>query len=51
MTDDLRADLDQLLIEARRRPILYRFGRRQRAQDIAGAHGAQPQIAERVERD
>jgi hypothetical protein len=32
---DLRADLDQLLFEARQRPILYRLGRRQRAQEIA----------------
>jgi hypothetical protein len=32
---DLRADLDQLLLEARQRPILDRLGRRERAQKIA----------------
>ena len=33
--DDLRADLDQLLLEARQRPIFDRLGRRQRAQEVA----------------
>jgi hypothetical protein len=33
--DDLRADLDQLLSEARQRPIYDRLGRRQRAQKVA----------------
>ncbi len=35
MANDLRADLDQLLLEARQRPALDRFGRRQRAQEVA----------------
>ena len=35
VADDLRADLDQLLLQARQRPVLDRFGRRQRAQEIA----------------
>jgi hypothetical protein len=35
MAHDLRADLDQLLFEARQRPILYGFRRRQRAEKIA----------------
>jgi hypothetical protein len=34
VADDLRADLDQLLFEARQRPVLDRLGRRQRAQEI-----------------
>jgi hypothetical protein len=32
---DLRADLDELLLQARQRPILDRLRRRQRAQEIA----------------
>ena len=35
VADDLRADLDQLLLQARQRPVLDRLGRRQRAQEIA----------------
>jgi hypothetical protein len=35
MANDLRADLDQLLLEARQRPIFDRLGRRQRAQEVA----------------
>jgi hypothetical protein len=35
VTDDLRADLHQPFLQARQRPILDRFGRRQRAQEIA----------------
>ncbi len=35
MAHDFRADLDQLFLEARQRPILDRVGRRQRAQEIA----------------
>jgi len=31
VTDDLRAGLDQLFLQARQRPVLYRLGRRQRA--------------------
>ena len=32
---DLRADLDELLLQPRQRPILDRFRRRQSAQEIA----------------
>ena len=32
---DLRADLDQLFLQARQRPVLDRFRRRQRAQEVA----------------
>ena len=32
---DLRADLDQLFLQARQRPVFDRFGRRQRAQEVA----------------
>ena len=32
---DLRANLDEFLFEARQRPILDWFGRRQRAQEVA----------------
>jgi hypothetical protein len=35
VADDLSADLDQLFLEARQRPVLDRLGRRQRAQEIA----------------
>ena len=35
MADDLRADLDQLFLQARQRPLLDRLRRRQRAQKIA----------------
>jgi hypothetical protein len=35
VADDLRADLDQLFLQARQRPVLDRLGRRQRAQEIA----------------
>ena len=35
MADDLGADLDQLLLQARQRPVLDRLRRRQRAQEIA----------------
>ena len=35
VADDLRADLDQLLLQARQRPVLDRLGRRQRAQEVA----------------
>jgi len=34
MADDLGADLDQLLLQARQRPVLDRLRRRQRAQEI-----------------
>src|SRR5256884_5220907 len=35
VADDLRADLDQLFLQTRQRPILDRLRRRQRAQEIA----------------
>jgi len=35
VADDLRADLDQLLLQARQRPVLDRLGRRQRAEEVA----------------
>ena len=35
MADDLRADLDQLFLEARQRPVFDRLGSRQRAQEVA----------------
>ena len=35
VADDLRADLDQLLLQAGQRPVLDRLGRRQRAQEVA----------------
>ena len=35
VADDLRADLDQLLLQARQRPIFDRLRRRQRAQEVA----------------
>ena len=39
MIDDLRADLDQLLLERRLRPPLDRLRRRQRAQEVAEVVG------------
>ena len=35
----LRADLDQLVLQTRQRPVLDRLRRRQRAQEIAGVVG------------
>ena len=35
VADDLRADLDQLFLQARQRPVFDRLGRRQRAQEVA----------------
>ncbi len=35
MTCDLRADLDEFLLESRHRPVLDRLRRRQRAQEIS----------------
>jgi putative transposase len=35
VADDLRADLDQLFLEARQRPVFDRLRRRQRAQEVA----------------
>src|SRR5262249_32633090 len=35
MADDLGADLDQLLLQARQRPVFDRLWRRQRAQKVA----------------
>jgi hypothetical protein len=39
VADDLRADLDQLLFQAGQRPVLDRFGRRQRAKEVADIVG------------
>jgi hypothetical protein len=41
---DFRADLDELLLEARQRPILDRLRRRQRAQEIAQIVGQRMQL-------
>jgi len=35
MADNLRADLDQFLLQRRQRPILHWLGRRQRAKEVA----------------
>ncbi len=35
MADDLRANLDQLLLQGRKRPVFDRLWRRQRTQEIA----------------
>jgi hypothetical protein len=35
VANDLRADLDEFLLQARQRPVLDRFGRRQRAQEVS----------------
>ena len=35
VTDDLRADLDQLFAQRRHRPVLDRLRRRQRAKEVA----------------
>ena len=35
VADDLRASLDQLLLQARQRPVLDWLGRCQRAQEVA----------------
>src|SRR5262249_5946440 len=39
VADDLRADLDQLVLQGRQRPVLDRLRRRQRAQEIAEVVG------------
>jgi hypothetical protein len=39
VADEPGADLDQLLLQARHRPIFDRLGRRQRAQEIAEVVG------------
>ena len=39
VADDLRADLDQLLLQAGQRPVFDRLGRRQRAQEVAEVIG------------
>ena len=44
MADDLGADLDQLLLQARQRPVLDRLRRRQRAQEIAEIAGQRMQL-------
>jgi hypothetical protein len=52
VTDDLPADLDQLLFEARQRPILDWLERRQRAQEIAGIIGERMKLkANRIGRE
>jgi len=39
VVDNLRADLDQLLLQARQRPVLDRLGCRQRAEKVAKVVG------------
>jgi hypothetical protein len=39
VSDDPRADLDQLFLEGRQRPVLDRHRRRQRAQEVAEVRG------------
>ena len=34
MADHFRTDLDQFILQARQRPVLNRFGGRQRAQEV-----------------
>ena len=49
MAHDLRADLDQLFLQARQRPILDRLRRRQRAQKITEIVGQRMKLkADRV---
>ena len=49
MADDLRADLDQLFLEARQRPILDRLGRGEGAQKITEIVGERVKLkADRV---
>ena len=45
MADHLRTDLDQLLLQARQRPVLDWLGRRQRAQEIAEIVGQRIKLA------
>ena len=45
----LRADLDQLLLRARQRPVLDRLGRRQRAQEIAEIVGERMKLELKLE--
>jgi hypothetical protein len=45
MADDLRADLDELLLQTRQRPILDRLRRRQSAQEIAEIVGQRMKLA------
>jgi len=47
MADDLGADLDQPLLQARQRPVLDRLGRRQRAKKVAKVFDINP-FPERV---
>ena len=44
MADDLRADLDQLLLQARQRPVFDRLGRRQRSKEIAEIIGERMEL-------
>jgi len=39
MTHDLRANLDEFLLEARERPVFDRLGRGERAQEVAEIEG------------
>ena len=52
MADNLRADLDQLFLQARQRLILDRLGRRQGAQEVAKIVGERVKLkANRVGRE
>jgi hypothetical protein len=52
VANDLRADLDQLFLQARQRPILDRLRRRQRAQKITEIVGQRMKLnADRVSRE
>src|SRR6202035_5547585 len=50
MADDLRTDLDQLLLQAGQRPVFDRLGRRQCAQEVAEIVGEPLPWAERGSR-
>jgi hypothetical protein len=47
VTDDLRADLDQLFLERREGPFLDRLQRRQRAQKVAKVVGERMKLKAR----
>ena len=44
MAHDLRADLDEFLLQARQRPVLDRLGRRQCSQEITEVVGESMQL-------
>ena len=50
VADDLCADLDQLLLKARQRPVLIRLRRRQRAQEVAEIVGERMELKPLAER-